>query len=84
MNIILEFISHGLHQIQRTFFPDLEQEAGPIPETLVRLTYILETVQYTKTTTYFLFQFHHANIPFSLIVCKRNRKIMNEPIRINL
>jgi hypothetical protein len=48
MNIMLEFISHGLHQIQRTFFPDLEHEAGPIPETLVRLTYILETVHSQK------------------------------------
>jgi hypothetical protein len=48
MNRFLNFISHGLHQIQRTFFPDLEHEAGPIPETLVRLTYILETVHSQK------------------------------------
>ncbi len=48
MNKFLEFISRGLHQIQRTFFPDLEHEAGPIPETLVRLTYILETVHSQK------------------------------------
>lgn len=48
MNKLLEFISHGLHQIQRTFFPDLEHEAGPIPETLVKLTYVLETVHSQK------------------------------------
>jgi hypothetical protein len=48
MNRFLEVISHGLHQIQRTFFPDLEHEAGPIPETLVQLTYILETVHSQK------------------------------------
>lgn len=48
MNKFLELISHGLHQIQRTFFPDLEQEAGPIPETLVRLAYVLETVHSQK------------------------------------
>ena len=48
MNKFLEFISRGLHQIQRTFFPDLEHEAGPIPETLVRLIYILETVHSQK------------------------------------
>ena len=40
MNKFLAFISHGLHQIQRTFFPDLEHEVGPIPETLVGLSYI--------------------------------------------
>lgn len=48
MNKYLEFISHGLHQIQRTFFPDLEHEAGPIPATLIQLTYILETVHSQK------------------------------------
>ena len=48
MNKFLEFISHGLHQIQRTFFPDLEEAAGPIPESLVQLTYILETVHSQK------------------------------------
>lgn len=48
MNKFLEFISHGLHQIQRTFFLDLEHEAGPIPETLVKLTYILATVHAKK------------------------------------
>lgn len=48
MNKLLEFISRGLHQIQRTFFPDLEHEAGPIPETLVKLTYVLETVHSQK------------------------------------
>ena len=42
MNKFLEFISRGLHQIQRTFFPDLEHEAGLLPEILIRLTYILE------------------------------------------
>jgi hypothetical protein len=48
MNKFLQFISHGLHQIQRTFFPDLEEEAGPIPESLVHLTYVLETVHSQK------------------------------------
>jgi hypothetical protein len=48
MNQLLEFISRGLHQIQRTFFPDLEHEAGPIPESLIQLTYILETVHSQK------------------------------------
>lgn len=48
MNNLLEVISHGLHQIQRTFFPDLENEAGPIPETLVKLSYILQTVHSQK------------------------------------
>lgn len=48
MNKFLEFISHGLHQIQRTFFPDLEHEAGPIPETLVQLSYILQTIHSQK------------------------------------
>jgi hypothetical protein len=48
MNRYLEFISRGLHQIQRTFFPDLEHEAGPIPATLIHLTYILETVHSQK------------------------------------
>lgn len=48
MNRFLEFISHGLHQVQRTFFPDLEHEAGPIPKSLVQLTYILETVHSQK------------------------------------
>jgi hypothetical protein len=48
MNRFLEFISRGLHQIQRTFFPDLEHEAGPIPESLIQLTYVLETVHSQK------------------------------------
>ena len=48
MNRFLNFISRGHHQIQRTFFPDLEHEAGPIPETLVQLTYVLETVHSQK------------------------------------
>jgi len=48
MNKFLAFISHGLHQIQRTFFPDLEHEAGPIPETLVELSYILQTIHSQK------------------------------------
>src|SRR5690606_37230562 len=48
MNKFLEFISRGLHQIQRTFFPDLEHEAGPIPESLIKLTYVLETVHSQK------------------------------------
>ncbi len=48
MNKYLEFISHGLHQIQRTFFPDLEHEAGPISESLIQLTYVLETVYSQK------------------------------------
>lgn len=47
-NSFLNLISHGLHQIQRTFFPDLEFEAGPIPETLVKLTYILQTIHSCK------------------------------------
>jgi hypothetical protein len=42
MNNFLKFISHGLHQIQQTFFPDLEHEAGPIPKTLVELSSVLE------------------------------------------
>ncbi len=42
----LKFISHGLHQIQRTFFPDLEYEAGPIP--LIELCNILATVHSQK------------------------------------
>ena len=44
----LEFISHGLHQIQRTFFPDLEHEAGPIPKNLIELSYILAMVHSQK------------------------------------
>ncbi len=48
MTNFLGFISRGLHQIQRTFFPDLEHEAGPIPETLIKLTYVLETVHSHK------------------------------------
>jgi hypothetical protein len=48
MNKFFEFISHSLHQIQRTFFPDLEHEAGPIPESLVQLIYILEIVHSQK------------------------------------
>ena len=48
MNKFLELISRGLHQIQRTFFPDLEHEAGPTPESLVKLTYVLETVHSQK------------------------------------
>lgn len=48
MNNFLKFISRGLHQIQRTFFPDLEHEAGPIPERLIKLTYVLETVHSQK------------------------------------
>ena len=44
----LKFISHGFHQIQRTFFPDLEHEAGPIPQTLIKLTYILSTIHSVK------------------------------------
>ena len=43
-----EFISHGLHQIQRTFFPDLEHEAGPVPKKLIELSYILATVHSQK------------------------------------
>ena len=45
MTKFFEFISHGLHQIQRTFFPDLMHEAGPIPESLVKLSYLFETVR---------------------------------------
>jgi hypothetical protein len=48
MNKFLQYISHGLHQIQRTFFQDLEHEAGPIPESLIKLTYVLETVHSKK------------------------------------
>lgn len=48
MNKCIDLISRGLHQIQRTFLPDLEYEAGPIPETLTRLIYILETVHSQK------------------------------------
>lgn len=47
-NSFLNFISCGLHQIQRTFFPDLEFEAGPIPETLIKLSYILQTIHSCK------------------------------------
>ncbi len=35
------FISRGLHQIQRTFFPALEHDLVPIPESLLKLTYII-------------------------------------------
>lgn len=48
MNKFLQYISHSLHGIQRTFFPDLEEEAGPIPESFVQLTYVLETVHSQK------------------------------------
>ena len=48
MNRLVNFISRGLHKIQRTFFPDLEHEAGPIPESLIKLTYVLETVHSQK------------------------------------
>jgi hypothetical protein len=48
MNKFLEVISYGLHRIQRTFFPDLECEAGPIPKTLIELSYILQTVHSQK------------------------------------
>ncbi|NGX38027.1 MAG: hypothetical protein K1000chlam2_01196 [Chlamydiae bacterium] len=48
MTNCLKRISHRLHQIQRTFFPDLNHEAGPIPETLIRLTYVLETIHSQK------------------------------------
>jgi len=48
MNKCLEFIAYGLHQIQRTFFPNLEHEAGPIPESLVELSYILQTIHSQK------------------------------------
>jgi hypothetical protein len=41
-------LSHNLHQIQRTFFPDLEEEAGPISKSLIKLTYVLETVHAEK------------------------------------
>jgi hypothetical protein len=44
----LEVISHGLHQIQRSFFPDLEHESGPIPQTLVELTYVLSAIHSQK------------------------------------
>lgn len=47
-NSFLTFISHGLHQIQRTFFPDLEHEAGPIPKNLIKLSYILQTIRSQK------------------------------------
>lgn len=47
-NSLLDFISRGLHQIQRTFFPDLEHEAGPIPKTLIELSYILQTIHSQK------------------------------------
>ncbi len=48
MTNLLSLISRGLDQIQRTFFPDLEREAGPISKTLVQLTYVLETVHSQK------------------------------------
>lgn len=47
-NSFVKFISRGLHQIQRTFFPDLEHEAGPIPKTLIKLSYILQTIHSQK------------------------------------
>ena len=47
-NSFLQFISRGLHQIQRTFFPDLEHEAGPIPKNLIKLSYILQTIRSQK------------------------------------
>jgi hypothetical protein len=52
MNRFLEFISHGPHQIQRTFFSDLEHEAGPVPETLVAHLYP-KTVHSQKSTEAF-------------------------------
>jgi len=48
MTNYLKRISHSLHQIQRTFFPDLIHEGGPIPETLIKLTYILDTIHSQK------------------------------------
>ena len=48
MNKFIDFISHGIHQIQRTFFPDLEHEAGPIPDSLIKLIYILEMIHSQK------------------------------------
>src|SRR5208283_582789 len=48
MNKFLDFISRGIHQIQRTFFPDLEHEAGPIPNSLIKLIYILEMIHSQK------------------------------------
>ena len=44
----IQTLSHNLHQVQRTFFPDLEEEAGPIPKSLVALTHVLETVHAEK------------------------------------
>ena len=43
-NSLLNFISRGLHQIQRTFFPDLEQ----IAKNLIKLSYILQTIHSQK------------------------------------
>ena len=48
MNNFLELISYGLHQIQRTFFPDLEHEVGPIPQSLIELSYVLQVVHFQK------------------------------------
>jgi hypothetical protein len=48
MNKFLDFISRGIHQIQRTFFLDLEHEAGPIPDSLIKLIYILEMIHSQK------------------------------------
>ena len=47
MNRFLEFISRGLHQIQRTFFSELEHEAGLILETLVHLTTLGKSIVLT-------------------------------------
>jgi hypothetical protein len=46
--VTISFIPHNLHQIQRTFFPDLIHEAGPIPETLVELSYVVATLHAQK------------------------------------
>ncbi len=63
MNKLLVLISHGLHQIQRTFFPDLEHEAGPIPETLVELSYILQTIHSQSVFSRVFAKFSETKLP---------------------
>ena len=45
MKKFTQLIGDGLHEIERTFFPDLEYEAGPIPKSLVKLGYLLQTIR---------------------------------------
>lgn len=50
-----EKLSYNFHQIQRTFFPDLEVEAGPIPPKIIELGYILMTIRSNHLPEIFCF-----------------------------